>query len=46
MFEKDDGGQDDERVDDESLFELMRINNPNMFAVIREGLNKTLREGK
>ena len=46
MFERDDAGQDEKRVDDQSLFELMRINNPNMFAVIREGLNKALREGQ
>ena len=46
MFEKDDGGRNDNRVDDESFFMLMKDNNPTMFETLREGLNSTLRKGK
>jgi len=46
MFEKEDGGRNDNRVDDESFFMLMKDNNPTMFETLREGLNSTLRKGK
>lgn len=46
MFEKDDGGINDDRIDDESFFKLMKDNNPAMFETLREGLNETLRKGK
>jgi len=45
MFELEDGNINNGRIDDESLFELMKMNNPNMFNMLREGLNKNLREG-
>ena len=46
MFEKDDGGMNKDRVDDESLFTLMKNNNPAMFETLREELNSTIRKGK
>ena len=46
MFEKDDGGINEGRVDDESLFMLMKSNNPAMFETLKEELNSTIRKGK
>tara|TARA_R100001377_G_C3169741_1_gene102629 strand:+ start:362 stop:871 length:510 start_codon:yes stop_codon:yes gene_type:complete len=46
MFEKDDGGMNKDRIDDESLFTLMKNNNPAMFETLREELNSTIRKGK
>ena len=45
-FEKDDGGMNKDRIDDESLFTLMKNNNPAMFETLREELNSTIRKGK
>ena len=44
MFEKE-NPQDERRMDDETYFRLMKTNNPAMFSVMREQLNRKIREG-
>ena len=44
MFEQDDPTAD-ERLDDVEYLQLLKTNNPRMFAAMREELNKTLRRG-
>ena len=46
MFEKDDGGRNKDRIDDESFFNLMKQNNPVMFETLKEELNSSIRKGK
>ncbi len=44
MFERDDVNED-RRMDNADYLRVLKTNNPNMFAVMKENLNKTIRTG-
>jgi len=44
FFERDDELEKDE-MDDETFFRMMKNNNPEMFAIIREKINEDIRKG-
>ena len=44
FFERDDELEKDQ-MDDETFFRMMKNNNPQMFAVIREKINQDIRNG-
>ena len=44
FFERDDELEKDE-MDDEMFFRMMKNNNPQMFAIIREKINEDIRKG-